>query len=99
MYSYDTMSEALADLRKRGYTEDFNLGSDALVCDIARVHPEEFEITEIYRFEGNTDPADEAVLFAIESKNGLKGVLVNGYGISADGLTAAMAKKFSIHLH
>ncbi len=99
MHSYDTLTEALKDLKKRGYTVDFNLTSDALVCDIARYHPEDFEITEIYRFEGNTDPADEAVLYAIESKNGLKGVLVNGYGISADALSAAMAKKFSIHLH
>lgn len=99
MYSYDTVSEACNGLKKRGYTEDFNISSDALVCDLARFHPDDFEITEFYRFEGNTDPADEAIVYAIESKNGLKGVLVNGYGISADPLSAAMVKKFSIHLH
>lgn len=98
MYNYDTVSEAVNGLRKRGYTEDFNLEPDALSCDIARYHPEDFEITEVYRFEGNTDPADEAIVFAIESKSGLKGILVNGYGISSDSFSAAMARKFSIHL-
>jgi hypothetical protein len=100
MYNYDTVSEAVNDLRKRGYTEDFNLGMDALHCKEIKCLPEDFEITEIYRFEGNTDPADEAIVFAIESgKNKIKGVLVNGYGISSDSLSAAMIKKFSTHLH
>src|SRR5882762_3313206 len=96
MYSYDTLTEALEDLKKRGYTEDFNLAADALVCDLARYHPEDFEITEIYRFEGNTDPADEAVVYAIESKNSLKGVLVNGYGPDADALSSGMVEKLRI---
>jgi hypothetical protein len=48
---------------------------------------------ETYRFEGNTDPSDEAIVFAIESKNGKKGVLVNGYGISADAMSSDMAIK------
>jgi hypothetical protein len=100
MHTYDTVSEAVNDLRKRGYTEDFNLGMDALTCRDIKCHPEDFDITEIYRFEGNSDPADEAIVFAIESKkNSLKGVLVNGYGVSSDALSAAMVKKFKTHLH
>lgn len=99
MRHYDTVSEAVNDLKKRGYTVDFNLEADSLICDTGRCHPEDFEITEIYRFEGNTDPADEAIVYAIESKGGLKGVLVNGYGISSDGLSDAMVKKLSTHLH
>ncbi|HEV3251772.1 MAG TPA: phosphoribosylpyrophosphate synthetase, partial [Puia sp.] len=58
--------------------------------------PSEFEITEMYRFEGNSDPADEAVVYAIESKHGQKGVLVNGYGISADSLGVEMMQKLSM---
>jgi hypothetical protein len=99
MHNYDTVSEAVNDLRKRGYTEDFNLGIDALTCKGVKCDPEDFDITEIYRFEGNTDPADEAIVFAIESpKNNIKGVLVNGYGISSDALSSAMIKKFHTHL-
>jgi hypothetical protein len=99
MHTYDTVSEAINGLRKRGYTKDFNLGLDSLICEGVKCHPEDFEITEIYRFEGNTDPADEAIVYAIESKDGNKGVLVNGYGISADSLSSAMVKKLNIHLH
>jgi hypothetical protein len=99
MYNYDTVSEAVNGLKKRGYTVDFNIEKDAIICESGRCHPEDFEITEIYRFEGNSDPADEAIVYAIESKNGLKGVLVNGYGISSDSMSDDMAKKLKIHLH
>lgn len=51
----------------------------------------------MHRFEGNTDPADEAVVYGIASLNGLKGVLVTGYGISAEGMGAEIAKKLSFH--
>jgi hypothetical protein len=99
MYNYDTVSQAVNGLKSRGYTIDFNIEYDAIVCKSGRCHPEDFEITEIYRFEGNTDPADEAIVYAIESKKGLKGVMVNGYGVSSDALSDSMIKKLSIHLH
>ena len=97
MHSYDTVSEATNDLKKRGYTVDFNLQENCLICHGDKFNVNDFEITEVYRFEGNTDPSDEAVVYAIESKNGRKGVLVNGYGISSDAMDGEMAKKLSIH--
>ena len=97
MFNYDTMSEAVNGLRQRGYTLDFNLQENYLVCNDEKVHPEEFEIVEVYRFEGDTDPADEAAVYAVESKKGLKGVIVSGYGASAIGIGAEMARKLSIH--
>lgn len=97
MISYDTVSEAINDLKKRGFDVDFNLQENCIVCHNDKFNVEDFEITEVYRFEGNTDPSDEAIVYAIESRNGKKGVLVNGYGISADAMDAEMAKKLSIH--
>ena len=97
MISYDTVSEAVNKLKKRGYDLDFNLEENCLVCNEKKFAIDDFEITEVYRFEGNTDPADEAVVYAIESKDGLKGVLVSGYGISAEGMSAEMAKKLAMH--
>ena len=97
MISYDTVSEAVNDLKKRGFDVDFNLQENCLVCHDDKFNVEDFEITEVYRFEGNTDPSDEAIVYAIESKTGKKGVLVNGYGISADVMDAEMAKKLTIH--
>ena len=97
MYVYDTMSAAVNGLKERGYTLDFNLDENCLICNDDKYNPEEFEITEVYRFEGNTDPADEAVVYAVESNKGHKGVLVSGYGASAIGLGAEMARKLAVH--
>ena len=99
MYVYDTVSQAVKELKERGYTTDFNLKENCLVCNQEKFHPEDFEIVEVYRFEGDSDPADEAVVYAVESNKGDRGVLVSGYGISADEMTSDMAKKLSMHLH
>jgi hypothetical protein len=96
MYSYDTVSEAVNGLKARGFELDFNLQENCLICDAGKFDVNDFEIVEVYRFEGNSDPSDEAVVYAIESKTGMKGVLVNGYGISADAMSSDMAKKLTI---
>ena len=97
-YSYDTVSEAINDLAKRGYTHDFNVHEDqhCLVCNntMTELSPDEFEITEVYRFEGETDPADEMILYAISStKHAIKGVLLNAYGIYADSTISKIVEK------
>jgi hypothetical protein len=97
MYVYDTVTAAVNGLKQRGYKKDFNLEENYLVCNEDKYHPGDFEITEVYRYEGNSDPADEAVVYAIEGKNGEKGVLVNGYGVSADEMSDEMAKKLNIN--
>ena len=97
MIVYDTVTEALAGLKKRGFDLDFNLQENCLVCQGNRFDVNDFEIVETYRFEGNTDPSDEAIVYAIKSKKGEKGVLVNGYGISADAMSSEMVKKLRIH--
>ena len=97
MYTYDTVSAAVQGLKKRGFTTDFNLEDNCLICHNANFNIDDFEIVEFYRFEGDSDPADEAVVYAIEGTKGQKGVLVNGYGPSSDPLSAEMAKKLHIH--
>ena len=97
MHAYDTVSAARTGLKKRGYNMDFNLKDNCLICHEDKFDVNDFEIVEFYRFEGNSDPADEAVVYAIESNKGQKGVLVNGYGPSADAMSAEMAKKLHVH--
>ena len=99
MYTYDTVSEAVNDLKNRGYNINFKLADDHLYCPdpVVQLKPEEFEISEVYRFEGNTDPADEAIVYAIESIRGQKGVLVNAYGAFSDTATDNLVKKLQVH--
>ena len=96
--SYDTVSEAVNDLAKRGYTTDFEIlkDEDCLVCNqtAKQLSPEEFEIDKTYRFEGDSDPGDEMIVFAISAKkHNIKGIVVNGYGADADTATAKIVEK------
>jgi hypothetical protein len=97
-YSYETLSEALADLTKRGYNNDFNLHSDCIECKglNIKLKPEDFEIDEYYRFEGNTDPGDEEIVYAISSIDGTKGVLVDAFGVYADEISPEILSKLKI---
>ena len=95
MPAYDTVSQAVDGLNQRGYTLDFNLKGNCLECQGQSFNPNDFEISEFHRFEGNSDPGDEAVVYAIESRSGLKGVLVNAFGVYSEPLSDEMIKKLS----
>lgn len=95
---YDNLTDAIKALRKQGYSEDFNLASDCVHCSDAtlRLYPEEFDIDKVFRFFGPSDPDDESILYAISSKKlGLKGILINAFGINADPLTEEMVHKLT----
>ena len=98
MYSYDTLTEALNGLKKRGYTENLNLKPFCIECPslALQLYPEDFTIDEYYRFEGNSDPDDNSIIYAISAKDGLKGVLVDAYGVYAENMTPEMAAKMKI---
>jgi cytochrome c peroxidase len=94
---YATVSEALENLRKQGFELDFNLDENCLSCHVGKFEAHDFEIVAVYRYEGDSDPADEATVYAIASKTGEKGVLVTGYGISTDQMSTDIIKKLSGH--
>ncbi|OMP79145.1 MULTISPECIES: hypothetical protein [unclassified Chitinophaga] len=93
---YDTVINAIAALKKKGFTVDFNMEDNYIVSSEDKIHVDDFSIVDVYRYEGNSDPSDEAAVYAIECKNGLKGILVSGYGPSADTLTTEMLQKLRI---
>ena len=95
MHNYESLVDALDDLRKRGYGADFAIDTACLYCSDLdlRLNPEEFNIDEVYRFEGDSNPDDNAVLYAISSSTGVKGTLVDGYGPYSDNLSFDMAQK------
>lgn len=100
MENYETVVAALTGLKARGYTLDFNLAFDKIICNENGfcLNPHEFEIKEVYRFEGDTNPDDEDIVYAIESKNGLmKGSMSSAYGVYADAVSADMIQKLAMH--
>src|SRR5438128_1937100 len=92
MYEYDTVTEALIDLKSRGYQYDFNLLHNRFYCPALKREYDapELRVKETYRFEGNSDPADEAVVYAIAADDGVEGTFVNGYGTYADSESEAL---------
>jgi len=83
-FHYATITEAIEQLHEQGYTLDFNLQKDKLVADGREYTAADFEIADLYRYEGQSDPGDEATVYALASVAGVKGLLVSGYGISSE---------------
>lgn len=100
MPAYDNLLDALADLKKRGFTADFNLTASHLQCsDTGRtLSPDAFEIVEHYRFEANTDPDDASIVYAIRATDGsIQGTLVNAYGTYSDDTGDELIRRLHIH--
>ena len=98
MNSY-TLSGTLNDLRKEGYVEDFNLQQTCLECRNGelKLFPDNFKVDKYYRFEGASNPSDQAIVYAISSdRYKLKGVLVNAYGIYSDPIADEMLQKLEM---
>jgi len=99
MKPYVTLSETMNELRKQGYTEDFNLRQNCIECRNGefQVFADDFQVDDFFRFEGASNPSDSAILYAISSdRYGLKGLLVNGYGIYSEPVTDDMLHKLDL---
>lgn len=98
MNVYDSLADAIKALQQRGYVQDFNLHPEWIECPSLklRLAPEEFHVDEIHRFEGMTNPDDSTILFAISSATGMKGLLVDAYGVYADALSPVMISKLKV---
>jgi len=98
--SFGTLSQTLNGLKEMGYPFDFNIKEECVVCNRTNItlSPEDFRIDKVYRFEGESNPDDESVVYAISSPEyGVKGTLVNGYGISADESVSKMVAQLQTH--
>jgi len=97
---FGTLSETINGLIKLGYIHDFNIQEECIVChkEDLKLSPDDFQIEKVYRFEGVSDPDDQAILYVISSlKHSLKGTLVNGYGISSDKATSKIIEQLETH--
>src|SRR6476661_6787809 len=93
---FGTLWQTIEGLKKEGYTMDFNINEECLSCHKSNtvLSPDEFEIDALFRFEGESNPDDEAVVYAISSpKYGVKGTLVNAFGPYADEASDALVQK------
>lgn len=81
-----TMTSCHSKLMSEGFTEDFKASESGLLSlQQERIYaPQDIKDVNFYRFEGASDPADNSILYAIETTDGIKGTLVDAYGPYAD---------------
>ncbi|MEP7143920.1 MAG: phosphoribosylpyrophosphate synthetase [Ferruginibacter sp.] len=87
-------------MKANGYALDFNIVFDKIICreNGLCLNPNEFEIVQVYRFEGDTNPDDEDIVYAFESKDGtIKGSMTSAYGVYADTVSTEMIQKLTMH--
>lgn len=94
----ESLSEALKRLTAAGYREDFRAEPGGLRAMGTRClhEPESLVVEEVVRFEGPSDPQDEAVLFALRcGVHGTRGTYVAAYGPAMDPLDAEMVRRLA----
>lgn len=98
MKTFDSLSQAITCLKREGYVNDFNLHPEWIECAPLnrKFEPQQFHVDEVHRFEGMTNPDDSSILFAISSSDGVKGLLIDAYGLYAESLSPLMIQKLTI---
>lgn len=73
---------AMEGLRNEGYATEFEVKEDRLKADDSDegYKPDDVVIKHHYRFEGESNPSDMSILYAVKTSDGTKGMVVNAYG-------------------
>ncbi len=81
-----TLADCINKVVLQGYTDSFKVTKQGMQSmKTEKVYKqEEVSIINFYRFEGESDPADNSILYVMETTDGLKGTLVDAYGAYAD---------------
>lgn len=90
-----SMATLLNKVFNDGYTEDFKVTDRGLesVQNGKAYQPEEVNVVNFFRFEGTSNPDDEAVIYVIETGDGTKGTLTDAYGVYMDPQVSAFMKQ------
>jgi hypothetical protein len=97
--SMETLSQAVERLEQAGYVLTFRAQTGGLLEPPGGepVAPESLVVDEVVRFEGASDPEDQAVLFALRSRDGaLQGTFVASYGVQSDPLCALAMQRLEV---
>lgn len=81
-----TLTSCLNTLLAAGYKTQFKAVKDGLKSlTTEKIYkPVDVKINNFYRFEGDSDPSDNSILYAIQTTSGEKGTLSDAYGAYSD---------------
>ncbi|WP_339920250.1 hypothetical protein [uncultured Flavobacterium sp.] len=91
IYHYSTVSEALDELKELGFSYDYNINQEDIIKK-----PAEHQVKHVYRYEGDSDPGDSAIVYGITSSSGKKGVFVAGFSAKTNNEAVIVLAKLCI---
>lgn len=82
----NTLTSCVNKAVKDGYRDSFKVTKQGLFSNQRNktYKPDEVRVIDFFRFEGVSDPADNSILYVIETTDGDKGTLIDAYGTYAD---------------
>jgi len=95
---FETLIEALDALKKRGFSDSFTVRQNRIRSQETgkTIRPEDVTIVEHHRFEGETDPSDMSVVYAVQCADGKRGTIIDAYGTYANSLLSDFLTKAKI---
>ncbi|HMS33708.1 MAG TPA: phosphoribosylpyrophosphate synthetase [Ignavibacteria bacterium] len=77
-----TLTETIEKFRTKQFIHDFHIKDDYLVCDETgeKFSAEELIIERTGRYEGDSNPDDMSVIYAITANSGTQGILIDAFG-------------------
>jgi len=89
-----SLANCLNKMMQEGYTENFKVTEQGLesLHKHNNYRPDQIQVVNFFRFEGQSDPDDNAILYVIETNDGTKGTLVDAYGVYNDPKVSSFMK-------
>ncbi|SRR5258706_3768569 len=80
-----TLSSVLEKLRIKKNDKEFRITPEGFSAGTGKIYqPQDLKIIRTYRFEGESDPSDNTILYVIEANDGLVGYSMDAYGVYSD---------------
>ena len=80
-----TLSSVLEKLRIKKSDKEFRITPRGFSVGTGKIYqPQDLKIIRTYRFEGESDPSDNTILYLIEANDGLIGYSMDAYGVYSD---------------
>ncbi len=97
---YDTLSQATQALKARGFGFEFSVNE---ACQLVDAHnaattygAAEVQVVEFHRFEGESDPSDMTIIYALQTPGGTQGLLIDAFGTHSDPNVDVFVKQLSV---
>ena len=94
----ETLAGVMDDLARRGFTGHFTAVDGGLraVEGGKTFRADQVAISEYHRFEGASNPDDMSIVYAIETRSGMRGTLVDAFGVYSNPVVSEFLKDVPI---